>query len=303
MPLISSARYYQLIVNLLSLLPLRRYAVATWLMSRSVARLTAPVRAQRGRWVVVPNAPSSWVPAFGLKEPAVHYHLAACLRHADAFVDCGANLGWYSFLASRQPGVRSIIAVEPVARSSHYIELVRQINRLERLQILRGCIATSDGPTAFSFTSGSFSEHGHVAIDGQITHSVPGYTLETVLAQLDPALRSVCLKIDVEGYERLALTSLHARTMRERVGTALVEVHLASFDDPSSELRAICALLAPVGELRFIISTPRIDPGYKRLLWHLSGRYPLHRLSIEAAVALVERHGLEEIFVLARRKA
>lgn len=297
----SSARYYQLIAGALGLLPLGRYAAATWLMGRAAAAQTAPLRAHRGRWVIVPGSPSSWAPAFGLKEPALQQHLLACLRRADAFLDCGANLGWYSFLASRQPGVRQIVAVEPVARSAHYIALIAQINRIERLRVLRGCVAAADGPTGFVFTPGAFSEHGHVAPAGADTPAVPGYRLETLLAGLGRGLRRACLKLDVEGYERAALASANPATLHERVAAALVEVHLASFANPAGELRAICALLEPVGELSFLLTAPELTPGFRRLWRRLSGRYPASRLPIEDVAALAVERGLSELFVVARR--
>lgn len=299
----SSGQYYQLLASMLGLLPLRRYAAANWLMARPGLQTDA-VCTPYGAWLVAPQLKGSWALPFGLKEPAVEQQIGQLLGHADAFIDCGANLGWYSLLASRAPQVRRVLAVEPVAQSVRYLELVLALNQIDKVEIVQGCVSDHDGTVAFALGEGSFSEHGAVVEhSGAVaTVQLPAYTLETLLARLAPA-RSVCVKLDVEGHERAVLAALSATKLREQVSAVLVEVHLYKFADPLGELEQLCAQLAPLGTLDFLILTPSLHPAYRRLWWHLSRRYPLQRLGLEEVGALISQHAIPELFVIARRAA
>lgn len=300
----SAGAHYQLVALLSRLLPYRRYAAASRLMCRPGLR-TAPLATPYGRWVVVPGTPSSWALAYGLKEPDVQQHLGACLDAADAFVDVGANMGWYALQASARPQIREIVAVEPVARSAQFIGLIAALNALDRLRIVNGCVTGHDGEAAFRFTPGAFAEHGRVASLAEPAGEaarVPSYTLERLLGQLDPARRRVCVKVDVEGHERVVLESASAATLGARVASLLVEAHLYLFDDPVGELRRLCALAAAVGEPRFLLPAPSLSPGYRRLWRTVTGRYPLRRMTVDALCALVERHRIPELFIVARRE-
>lgn len=299
----SSGKYYERIAGLIGLMPLRRQPLASRLMAWPGLQ-TAPMSTPYGRWVIIPSSPSTWSPAYGLKEEDVQVHLARSLDRADAFIDCGANLGWYALQASRRPQIRSVLAVEPARRCVQYMQLIRALNGLDRLQIVEGCVTTDDGPASFCFTEGAFSEHGYVPAQGDESpgaSSVRGYTLETLLQRLDPASRSACVKIDVEGHERGVLESARPATLHERVASIIVEVHLYKFPDPYDELRRICELVTPVGRPRFLLNAPALYPGYRRLWRHALRRYPLSHMSLDELCALIERYRPPDLFVLAQR--
>lgn len=291
----------------IGLLPFRRYTVANKLMSGRQFKLrSAIVRIAHGQWIILPSAPSTWVFPFGLKEPAVQQHLMDLLNHADAFIDCGANVGWYSFLASRNRRIKAIVAVEPIYESVRFLGFIKRLNRIQHLQIVRGCVSDRDGEVRFFSCPERFSEMGHVTrsvddVDSQRVLLSQSYTLESILRMVDPSLNRICIKVDVEGHEKALLSSVSADTLAKRVESVIAEVHLYKFSERVEELRRICAFLSPIGRPKFLLLSQELHPGHRRFWWHLTKRYPLSELSVAAVVELIERHSVPEVYVLARR--
>lgn len=303
-PRVRSQIVYSLIKSNLRFLPFRTYAVAHWLMSRRQLKLrSGVVRVNDGLWVIVPDCMSTWAFPFGLKEPHVQHFLNVLLAEADAFVDCGANLGWYSFLASRRRNIKWIVAVEPLWQSVRYLEFIKKLNGINHLNVVRGCVSDHNGQVFFYRERGRFAEMGYVTDapnpDGQ--RLVQSYTLESILHMLDASLRRISIKIDVEGHEGPVLASLSAETLRKRVDSVIVEAHLYKFREPADELERICRLLSPLGSVGFVVLAPQIHSGYQRLWWRWTKRYPLVHMSVQEMKELVAQHALPEVYVLARR--
>ncbi len=263
---------------------------------------SAPIKTPYGYWLIIPDLPSTWTPAYSLKEPDVQYHLSRCLKRADTFIDCGANLGWYALQASCQAQIKKVVAIEPVKHSVHYIGLIRTINDINKLQVIEGCVTDRNGPVSFTFQDGAYSELGFVTAPDahQIGETViTGYTLETILSSLTS--RRICIKIDVEGHERNVLASARPETLHQRVEAALIEVHLYKFADPCEELRQICDLVVPIGPPAFLLNAPTLYPGWQRLLRHAFNYYPARSLTLDKICELIRHYELADLFVLAER--
>ena len=304
---VKSSIFYSLVKGGIGLLPFGRYAAANWLMAQRILKLQAAiVKVLHGRWVVIPQAVSTWVLPFGLKEPAIQRVLASLLGRADAFIDCGANLGWYSFLASRAQEVQSIIAVEPVWQSVRFIEFIKRLNGIENLRVVKACVSDHDGKASFCSARGRFPEMGYVVAssgdaEGRGVADSQSYTLESIIRMVDPALDRICIKVDVEGHETAVLSSMAPETMRKRVDSVVVEVHLYKFSKPVEELRRVCSLVSVVGPPEFLILSRDLNAGYRRLWWHVTKRYPVLQLPVPEVLELVKAHSLPELYVLARR--
>jgi FkbM family methyltransferase len=265
---------------------------------------TAPIAVEQGRWVVVPAVASTWAPAFGLKEPDVQYHLERLLTQADAFIDCGANLGWYALQASKYPTVKRIVAIEPVAQSVRYIELIKELNQIQNLKVFQGCVADYDGQAAFQMSAGPFGELGSLipATEAETPTAikVDCLRLDSILQKMLPDSNNICAKIDVEGYEKTVLSSI-SNSMLKKIHSVIVEVHLYKFDNPGEELRRICELIEPVAMPHFLLTAPQLYPGYKRLWRHFSGSYPLRSVRVSELNEIIEQYNLPDVFVIANR--
>lgn len=133
----------------------------------------------------------------------------------------------------------------------------------------------------------------------------PAKSMLLGLRLLDPRVirrrKRMLKKIDVEGHETAVLSSMAPETMRKRVDSVVVEVHLYKFSKPVEELRRVCSLVSVVGPPEFLILSRDLNPGYRRLWWHVTKRYPVLQLPVPEVLELVKAHSLPELHVLARR--
>jgi len=299
-----SACFYQLLRKGIRFIPLGRYAVAVKLMSLpSLKGTILPV--EKGQWLLFPRGPSTW-PPLGLKEPHVRYHLEALFKNADAFIDCGANLGWYSFLASRYGGIKNLVAVEPVYQSVRYLKIIKQLNQIKNLTLIKGCISDHDGSVFFPSSKKRFFEMGCVEPtmnggSGCLLAESPSYTLQSIVDMLPASLNQICMKIDVEGHEKAVLNSVSRETLTQRIRSTIVEVHLYKFPKPEDELEEIYEILSLIGKPQFLLS-PQLMPFYARFRCHLSGRYPISKLQLPSILKLIRRGKISELHVLVERK-
>lgn len=120
------------------------------------------------------------------------------LRPHDQFVDIGANIGSYTVLASGGSGASSI-AVEPLPSTYQRLRANVRCNELDDLVTLHNA-GIADTETSLRFTS-TLDTVNHVATEndsGLETVEVPVLPLDKLLFDESP----VCIKIDVEGFER-----------------------------------------------------------------------------------------------------
>lgn len=120
------------------------------------------------------------------------------LRPDDLFIDIGANIGSYSLLASGHAGASSV-SVEPLPTTfAHLRENVRY-NNLDDLIALHN-VGIGDSETTLRFTA-TLDTVNHVAAESDSeseTVEVPVVRMESLLQGLSP----LCIKIDVEGFEK-----------------------------------------------------------------------------------------------------
>jgi FkbM family methyltransferase len=134
----------------------------------------------------------------GRYEPAVEEAIRRLLKPGDRFVDVGANVGYFSFLAATLGC--EVIAVEPLADL-----LERSINRSGvKIELHRA--AAGDGERTVHVRQLDVANGGSGKLSDQGV-AVPMRTLDSMLAG-----RAVKLvKLDIEGAEELALIGLSQR--------------------------------------------------------------------------------------------
>lgn len=137
----------------------------------------------------------------GLDEYSEMAFVLHALRAGDLFVDCGANIGVYTLLASSTKA--SCVSFEPVADT--FITLRRNValNELGESVVLWN-MALGREPGRLAFTTGmdtiNHVVHGTDSFSKAV--EVPVASLDQMLSGQHPLI----IKIDVEGYETAVIT-------------------------------------------------------------------------------------------------
>jgi FkbM family methyltransferase len=150
---------------------------------------------------------------FGVWEPVLTRWIESRLSPGDTFVDVGANVGYFSMLASRMVGANgSVVAIEASPTIFERLERGLRRNHLENVRAVLAAASSEEGRQMVYL--GPDSHTGLTA-----THLEPHLTPESeVRAAALPALltpteldRARLMKIDVEGAESDVIAGLAPR--------------------------------------------------------------------------------------------
>ena len=163
-----------------------------------------------------------WRNTFEGERTAVR-EIGAHVDRAEAFLDVGANSGFYSLYAkARKPTIR-VLAFEP---SPANLGLLRQNIALNEADIETFDAAVTDRNG--DVTLHDFPEHSYSASlvegfrPGTVARTVPGITLDTIAKKHGLFGKKLLIKIDVEGHEEAVLAG--ARRIIEDGPTLLIEI-------------------------------------------------------------------------------
>ncbi|MFD5748401.1 FkbM family methyltransferase [Streptomyces sp. NPDC127033] len=180
---------------------------------------------------------------FGIWEPHITRWLQSRLKPGDAFVDVGANIGYYSVLASGLVGSTGrVVAIEA---SPTFHQRVVQHVRLNDCRNVRAVnSAVSDSRRAVTFVLASSANMGANSIvpyDGPAESSFETEAVPlTELLEPDDISRARVIKIDVEGAEGAVVRGLAPLLDRLRPDVEIaVEVapgRMAQLGDSAEEL-------------------------------------------------------------------
>jgi len=196
--------------SLLRLLPPRAALPILW----------GPLRGRR--WVVRSSFESCWL---GVYEQEKQSALAAAVRPGDVVYDVGANVGFYSLLASALVGpAGAVFAFEPLPRNLAILRRHLALNRAANVRVIAGAVA--DRPGVARFDTSGIPEMARLSDAGGL--EVPTVRLDDLLAAGQIAPPAV-MKIDVEGAEYAALCGARGLLARHRPALLLAthgaEVH------------------------------------------------------------------------------
>jgi FkbM family methyltransferase len=202
---------------------------------------------ERGRWRVVPAAlrwSQTVLPADGCRtvrtrdgfrlrvrlsdwlgrhvyvtgeyEPATAAALRALLGPGDTFIDVGANVGYFSLLASRRVGgAGRVYAFEPVPAT--HADLLENLRLNHAGNVSARSEALAEAPGEARFFVGPVDHRGTSSLraldDASEVLTVRKARLDDLLP---PGIRVNVMKIDVEGAEYLALQGMRACLRRDR---------------------------------------------------------------------------------------
>jgi FkbM family methyltransferase len=190
---------------------------------------------------------------FNALEPQQSAAMAKALGSGQVFFDIGANVGYYSILASRLVGTRgTVIAFEPVIRNLSYLYRHIILNSANNVVVLTA--ACADSVSISTFSAGESYAEGHLAGDddsagrgvGATRSIVPTVTVDAVVRQF--GVSPDVMKIDVEGAEYLVLKGAYA-TLLEAKPCIFLSVHSDALRSTCLEhlrsLGYVCQELAP----------------------------------------------------------
>lgn len=147
---------------------------------------------------------------FGTWEPHLSAWINRRLTTGDTFVDVGANIGYYTMLASHLVGPTGhVTAIEPVPRFYHHLQATLLLNRARNVRTIEKAVAIEPGRVEM-FLSDPGNLGGTSTIRPRIVRESFHADAAPLLDLLTPAeIRDARLiKIDVEGAEAAAVQGL-----------------------------------------------------------------------------------------------
>lgn len=211
----------------------------------SVPVLRGPMRGKR--WIVGASLHRCW---FGTYEPTKQELLSSSTRPGDVVYDLGANVGFYSLLASVLVGPHGhVFSFEPVPRNLGFLRRHLELNSVKNCTILDVAVARSNGTAAFDFGVNSHSGHlGKGSTDGTVVRTV---NLDSLVASGEIKPPNL-IKCDVEGAEFDALTGA-TQTLSQYHPSILLALHGREVADKCR------ALLASLGYQVKLIEGASLD--------------------------------------------
>jgi FkbM family methyltransferase len=154
--------------------------------------------------------------ARGKWEPWVTNALKTLLKPGMVFVDVGANIGFFTLLASKLVGPEgSVIAIEPLPQNHLLLAKSVEINKCENIELHTVAAGPKNGIMkmchAARFNSGSF-HFENPEKPKQMTWDMEVRPLDDILAGRKPDI----IKIDVEGGEALVLEGMRDALTKHR---------------------------------------------------------------------------------------
>jgi FkbM family methyltransferase len=153
------------------------------------------------------------------------HFVSACQElKPDIFIDIGANLGLYTCVVMKSRLAPRAILFEPDRRNRVHLRANLLINDLLDADITINEVALGAEPGKFRLVPGPERDIGLSQIV-ETAGGGDGYEVEIVRLDDLVALKDLklAIKIDIERYERKALTGM-ARTLRDNRGIVLIEV-------------------------------------------------------------------------------
>ena len=165
---------------------------------------------------------------FGVYEPALTSAIRSLLKPGDVFVDVGANIGYFSLLASREVGPNGrIVCIEPDPRNIRLLQLNTRNAAYRNILVHEVAAGDRDAQvplfldyrsTSRSTLTPSVLQHPGRRIGG--IADVAMSPLDRLLTGLKPAV----MKIDAEGNEALVLKGAVA-VVAEHQPILITQVH------------------------------------------------------------------------------
>lgn len=180
--------------------------------------------------------------------------LAEVLKPGDAFIDCGANVGYFTFLAASL--VKSngcVLSFEPNPICCGRIEASIEVGGYDNIHLVRGAVSDANTEMSFNIAAdpmySSFSDVDQLSFATlEKTISVPVLTIDSVIGtHCSDAKRIRLIKIDVEGAELEALRGMSETLERKAYDYIYGELHPQQLANRNIDINEVRALLEKYG--------------------------------------------------------
>ncbi|WP_348303764.1 FkbM family methyltransferase [Methanothrix sp.] len=150
----------------------------------------------------------------GAYEPHVAAEITRLLKPGETFIDIGANLGYFTLIASQLVGPSGkVLSFEPVPMSFDYLQKNVKLNNLYNVKLYKNGLWNKN--TVLTITDSDNIGYNHIAENG----------IEVECIYLDSLqLRPNLIKMDIEGAEPYALQGM-IETLERHHPTIVMEVN------------------------------------------------------------------------------
>jgi FkbM family methyltransferase len=145
--------------------------------------------------------------SYELAETAFFHRI---LKPGMVFVDIGANVGYFTVLASRLVGdAGTVIAVEPEPKNFELLKRNVNENKLRNVILLNTALGATTGQAELFLSASNYGDHQLYRREDESRQpvSVPLDTLDNALARCNISRVDV-IKMDVQGYEYQILAGM-----------------------------------------------------------------------------------------------
>ncbi|NLS07945.1 FkbM family methyltransferase [Rhizobium sp. P32RR-XVIII] len=142
---------------------------------------------------------------FGIFEHNLTHFTLSRLKQGDGYADIGANVGYYSLLASKKVGADGIVvSVEADPTTFTRLQTNLSLNDTGNVRALN--VAATEEPCTISIRKGTKHNAGANAVAVDASGTIPGLPLKRILG--DDIGKINFIKIDIEGSEGPVLKSI-----------------------------------------------------------------------------------------------
>lgn len=194
--------------------------------------------------IVPPRYPSYRNFATGLYETDVTEQFLSLLSAGMTVVDVGANIGYYTLLASRLVGAEGrVYSFEPDPEAYTYLERNVSLNQCTNVAAVRKAAGNHVGSLGFIRPG---PERGFVSTLGPQAISIDAVTLDAFFGGLAwPAVHLI--KIDIEGSEEQALLGMQELVRRNPTIRIIIELNTDALARAGRTLEQLIATLGRLG--------------------------------------------------------
>lgn len=284
-------------------LPIGSLTVTKWLFKQFRSNKTTVAYQLNHAVIVIPGVASCWRDVVNGREYALQTFLSSLASRTTGFLDCGANIGYFSCLMARLNPKARVIAVEPLKECRSYLRAVIRINKLLNIEIVEAVLSDSDGTFEFGLPEERFSESASLSRAAATTGlvQVQGYSLDSLLRKFATKDR-VIVKVDIEGFESVALNNSISPENAQKVIALFVEVHLCRFLNPRSEFADLLSSLQAWFFADWFIATPRCLQGSLKRYWNrVYEREEIMPLSTGLVNQLIKNKQVGELYLFGIR--
>lgn len=204
---------------------------------------------------------------FGVWEPDITAWVSCRLVPGDVFLDVGANIGYYSLLASRLVGPGgSVVAVEASPATFQAFSDNLAINSVTNVRALN--LAASDRPGRLKLYRGEEHNSGRATlVEGhglELEAEVPAAPLNSILSA-EEVRRLRLAKIDVEGAEAQVVAGMSALIEQGRPDLeVIIEINPSQLERQGTSAQAVLAPFLRAGYHAYVLANDYSPYAYMR---------------------------------------